>query len=255
MRRVDVGLVLLALMSGTVAVQAELTPTRLRVRVLSQDAKVIGTGVGGALVTVRNLDTGEILARGVHLGGTGDTDAIMRQPRLRGSSVFDREGTASFDTVLMLDGPTLVEIAAEGPLAYPHAWQRATKSMLLFPGEDVLGEGVLLDLHGFIVVLQEPASDVWAAGKPASLLVKLTMMCGCPIEPGGLWDADRIRLRVRLLQDGQVKAEAPLTFAGTTSTFHGSLTPPADGDYELEILASQPESVNFGMLRKPILVE
>lgn len=247
-------LLLLFSLSGT-SLLAELTPTRLRVRVLSQDAKVIGTGVGGAMVTIRNLETGEILSRGVHLGGTGDTDVIMRQPRVRGAKVFDREGTASYEAVLMLERPTLVEVSAEGPLAYPQAWQKSVKTMVLIPGEDVLGEGVILDLHGFILVLQEPAGDLWPAGRPTPLLVKMTMMCGCPIQPGGLWDADKMKVRARLVRGGQTVVEAPLTYAGSTNMFRGELTPPDAGEYDLEIVGSQPETVNFGTFTKTILVD
>jgi len=37
--------------------------TKIIVRVVSKDAKVIGLGVGGAFVRIKNLETGEILAQ------------------------------------------------------------------------------------------------------------------------------------------------------------------------------------------------
>lgn len=63
---------------------AEKVPTKVIVRVVSKDAKVIGSGVGGALVRIKNLETGETLAQGKQDGGTGDTDRIMVKPHRRG---------------------------------------------------------------------------------------------------------------------------------------------------------------------------
>jgi len=54
------------------------------VHVTANDAKVIGSGVGGAFVRIKNLETGEVLAQGKHLGGTGETDRIMVRPHRRG---------------------------------------------------------------------------------------------------------------------------------------------------------------------------
>ena len=39
--------------------------TRITVRVVANDAKIIGTGVGGARVIIRNAATGEVLGVGV----------------------------------------------------------------------------------------------------------------------------------------------------------------------------------------------
>ena len=69
-------------------------PTKILVRVVSKDAKVIGSGVGGALVRIKDLETGEVLAQGKHEGGTGDTDKIMVQPRKRGVPVYGTPGAA-----------------------------------------------------------------------------------------------------------------------------------------------------------------
>ena len=59
---------------------AEKVLTKVIVRVVAKDSKVIGSGVGGALVRIKNLETGEILAQGKQEGGTGDTDRIMVWP-------------------------------------------------------------------------------------------------------------------------------------------------------------------------------
>jgi hypothetical protein len=60
-----------------------------------------------------------------------------------------RPGTAGFLSTLMLDRPTVVEITAEGPLGPPQSIQRVSKTMLVIPGQDVLGDGVVLEIHDF----------------------------------------------------------------------------------------------------------
>lgn len=55
-------------------------PTKVLVRVLAHDAKLIGTKVGGAMITFREVATGDTLARGIHKGKTGDTRLIVVQP-------------------------------------------------------------------------------------------------------------------------------------------------------------------------------
>ena len=132
-------------------------PTRIIVRVVSKDAKVIGSGVGGALVRVRNLETGEILAEGKQEGGTGDTDRIMVQPHRRGEVLYATPGTASFQAEIPLERPTRIEIYTEAPLAYPQALQKGLKSLTLIPGKHILGEGVIIELDGLIVNVLEPA--------------------------------------------------------------------------------------------------
>jgi len=155
---------------------AEQIPTKLRVRVVSRDAKVVGTHVGGASVTVQDVKTGETLAKGLQLGGTGNTEKIMVQPRERFGTVYDVEGTAYFETTLMLERPTEVEVIAEGPLGYPQAVQTSSKTILLVPGKDVLGEGLILELNGFIVQILAPEDGRELTAKTkATIRAKMTM--------------------------------------------------------------------------------
>ncbi len=136
---------------------ADKVPTKITVRVVSKDAKVIGSGVGGALVRIKNLETGEILAEGKQEGGTGDTDRIMVHPRQRGETVYGTPSAALFQAEIPLNKPTQIEIYAEAPLSYPQAIQKETKTLLLIPGKHILGEGVLIELDGLIVNILEPA--------------------------------------------------------------------------------------------------
>jgi hypothetical protein len=237
----------------TMAPGAEAARTEVAVHVLSQDAKLIGSGVGGAWVTVADAGTGEVLAQGAHEGSTGDTRVIMRQqPQQRDTVLFDSEGAASFLAVFDIDEPTVIRITAVGPLGNPDAGMRASTDMLVTPGARVLGDGVVLTLHGLNIRILETGAAV--AGKSMRLLVNVGMMCGCPLTPGGLWDADTVALTARLLREGEVVASAGLDYAGEASHFDGEITPPAAGAYTLEIIGEQPGKANFGRARAPLSV-
>jgi hypothetical protein len=136
---------------------AEKVATKIIVRVVAKDSKVIGSGVGGAFVRIRNLETGEILAQGKQEGGTGDTERIMVWPRRRGETIYGTSGAGSFQVEIPLDRPTQAEVYAEAPLAYPHAIQKGLKTLTLIPGKHILGEGVIIELDGLIVNILNPS--------------------------------------------------------------------------------------------------
>ena len=149
---------------------AEKIPTKVIVRVVANDAQVIGSGVGGALVRIKNLETGEILAEGKQEGGTGSTERIMVQPRRRGEAVYATSRSAHFEAKIPLDRPTQVQIDAEAPLDYPQALQKGSKTLTLIPGKDVLGEGVIIELNGLIVNILSPSSKESLKGGEAVLV-------------------------------------------------------------------------------------
>lgn len=232
-------------------------PTRIVVRAVAHDAKVMGSGVGGALVVVRDPATGDTLARGIQEGSTGSTERIVLRPRERGATVYDTPGTARYLARLELTEPRRLEFIAEAPSGDPVA--RASKTMLVVPGEDVLGEGLILDLHGFTVELLAPEEDTpIRPGGTLPVRARVTMLCGCPTEPGGIWDADRIRIEARLVDgSGTVLARTRLTYAGEESTYEGTIAVPeegrsAGGAAELRVVASDAERANFGIARLPL---
>jgi len=138
---------------------ADKISTKVIVRVVSKDSKVIGSGVGGAFVRIRNLETGEVLAQGKQEGGTGDTDRIMVQPRRRGEVLYGTPDAAFFLAEILLDKPTQVEVYTEAPLGYPHAIQKGLKTLTLIPGKHILGEGVIIELNGLIVNILSPSTE------------------------------------------------------------------------------------------------
>jgi hypothetical protein len=247
--------VAILIFASSLSAQTSGKETKVMIRAIARDAKVIGQHVGGAKITVRDAATGEILAQGMQQAGTGDTDLIMKKPHTRGMTVFNTPDASGYLAVLHLDKPTVVEITAEGPLGSPQATQRASKTLLLVPGEDVLGEGVLLEIHGFIVTAVAPQPDAKVkVGSPLEVRATVTMTCGCPTEPGGLWDADKIHVVARMLRDGKVEQEIPMTYAGVQNTFHGNVPLTSPGAVELQVLAMDPGNANFGMMREAVSI-
>jgi len=153
---------------------AEETP--VTVRVISRDAKFIGDSTGGARVTIRDADTGELLAEGVTHGGTGDTERIMRAPRERGGSLAT-PGSAAYEAVLDLDRPTRVEITAYGPLAQLQSAVSASTTRWIVPGKGLTeGDGVLLELAGFALDVLAPPAHAVVAGQEVEVRINLVML-------------------------------------------------------------------------------
>ena len=214
MRR-RVAAALCGIMALGLSVQAALAePTRLMVRALAQDAKFIGTHTGGVDVTITDARSGRVLASGRILGGTGDTVRIMQTPRSRGQPLADA-ATAGFEGVLDLAEPTLVRVDARGPLGVPASTISVSTTLWMLPGRDVVGDGLVLTFPGFAI---EPAVTRGTDGA-RTISAKVSMMCGCPITPGGLWDAADVTVRADLLADGRVVATVPLHYAGQPSQF------------------------------------
>jgi hypothetical protein len=156
---------------------AEKISTRITVRVVAKDSKVIGSGVGGAFVRIKNLENGEILAQGKQEGGTGDTDRIMVKPRQRGEIIYGTPGAAFFQAELPLERPTQIEIYTEAPLAYPQSIQKGSKTLTLIPGKHILGEGVIIELDGLIVNIVNPSpKGVLKKGEELTIKAEVRML-------------------------------------------------------------------------------
>lgn len=234
---------------GRVQAQSASTavPTTVTVHVLSNDAKLLQDPVGGARVTIRHADTGRVLAEGLQEGDSGSTEQIMRQPYRRGEDLFTTPGAGQYTATLSLTEPTRVEVTAEAPLDYPQAMQSASKTLWLMPGQDIMGDGVVLTVHGFIVEVLRPSDTAVRPGETLTVRSRVRMLCGCPTEPGGMWDANTYTITAQLMNDGEVVATAPMEFAGTTSEYESTVTVPSDGATAVRVLAMDADRVNFGM--------
>ncbi|MBL0171013.1 MAG: hypothetical protein IPP90_09825 [Gemmatimonadaceae bacterium] len=232
-----------------------LTPraTRIVTHVVTHDAKLIGSAVGGVRVVIRDASTDRILAEGRHEGGTGDTRRIMQDPRKRGDTIFTAADGARYEASVSISVPTMVDISAEGPLGYPDQLTRASKQLLLLPGRDVGGDGIVLELHGFIIDLMGPdTTQALPASASLKVRARVRMLCSCPTQPGGMWEVRD--LTARLVRDNVVVREATLSYGGEQSVYTGELAPVEPGVYMLEVIAASPGSATFGIVRRRVTI-
>lgn len=226
---------------------AEATP--VEVHVLSKGAKLIGSSMMGVRVTVEDAETGEVLARGVTAGSTGDTDHIMKQEHGRNAPLATGDG-AVFTATLELERPRKLRFTAYGPLAQRQAANHASVTQWVVPGKGLTGgDGVVLEIPGLAVDVLAPRTHSRLKGLPRTVEVdaNVTMMCGCPIEPGGTWDADGMEIRARVERDGRPFTEIDLPWAGDPSHFAGRFEATEPGLYQITVYAYDPDNGNTGV--------
>ncbi len=244
------------LLCSSVALAAE---TRLVVRARARDGKFIGTSMGGVRVVLRATQTGRVRASGVTAGSTGNTQTLMKQPRARSAPLAD-EASAKFTATVDLTEPRLVTVEVSGPLAQRQALVSSTTQLWLLPGKHVEGDGLIVELPGFVVDVLAPSAHEFLAladGKKLTVPIRanLVLMCGCPTEPKGLWDSSRYELQASVKHNGKPLTQVPLKYAGKTSTFEGELSAQQKGAYEITVSAFDPATGNAGVDHTTFVVE
>jgi hypothetical protein len=53
-----------------------------------------------------------------------------------------------------------------------------------------------------------------------TIAAKVTLICGCPVQPGGVWDSEKLGITVLIENDGKSAGVLPLKYAGTPSQFN-----------------------------------
>lgn len=246
--------ILSVLMLAGVPVAAAAKPTELVIRVISEGGKFVGTSMGGAEIVVRDVRSGEVLARGRTAGSTGNTARIMAGGP-RATPVAD-EASAAFRTQIDIDEPRLVEVEAYGPLAQPQSAVRVTAQRWVLPGHSATqGDGWVLELPGLVVDVVEPAaSGRGTSGAAIRVAANVALMCGCPIEPGGIWNTDRYDVRANITREGQPASEVRLSYGGRTGYFIGSLAVEKAGTYVVMVTAVDTKTGATGLDATSIIV-
>lgn len=234
-------------------------PTRVTVRVKAKDAKFIGTGIGGAAVLIKNHLTGQLLANGVTSGGSGDTKLILQTALNRGQRLTD-EKTARYEAIVDINEPTLVDIEVIAPLSRKAAAIKGSVQVWLIPGKDILGEGIVIDLPGLILDVLSPTSHqaITLSSLNQGLLefkISLTMLCGCAISKGGVWDSDEFEVKATLKKDGIEKGAYYLKKLPENNLFAGALNITGTGSYELLVYAFNPKDGNAGVDRVNFVIQ
>lgn len=224
-------------------------PTEIVVRVLSRDAKFVGTSMGGARITLSDAQTGEVLASGVTRGSTGSTKKVMHADGGR-RAVLHNENSGAFSATLDLHAPRQIKVEAIGPLGQMQAANTVTATQWVVPGKHLNGgDGWLLELPGFAVDILAPPAHVRLEGAIAEVTVKanIVMMCGCPIEPGGLWNADGYEVVAMVEHNDETLGRYPLRFAGETSQFATAVPVDSPGLYVVTVYAYDAATGNTGV--------
>ncbi len=239
---------------GLLSSAAIAEPTEVVVRVISQDAKFVGDSMGGAEVILSDAKNGQILAKGITSGGTGDTDKIMAAKGR--SPARASETAASFRTTIDIKRPLLVRVEIKGPLGFPKTMQRATSERWLVPGQNaVVSDGWVVELPGLAVRLIDPVPVAFIREQKHVLTAEVQLMCGCPITPAGLWDSANYEVSAQVRQRGKLREVVLLPFSAAPGRFAASWTPKTKGKADLIIIARNRTTGNTGVLTERIRVK
>ena len=237
-------------------------PTRVLVRVVAHGAMVLGREVGGARVTITDVATGRILASGLQQGESGDQNQIMKTPRIMEEPRYSSRPAASFQATLELLRPTLVDITAEGPLAYPASARKAGKTVLLIPGHDLTDDGIVIDLAGYLVQIEHPKpGDSLVSKEDVLLRASVRTLSGALVRPHGDWDSRKMHIYGEVLIGDRVIDRLQMFYSGDKSTFEAPFFVPISKDapdgITLRVIAADTAAGNFGMgaAQYPILSE
>lgn len=234
-------------------------PTTILVRVVAHGAMVLGREVGGARVTITDVETKQVLATGIQQGEAGDQNQIMRTPHLMEEPVYSARPAAVFTTTLELRKPTLVEITAEGPLAHPASMQHASQTVLLIPGHDLINDGIVLHLYGYIVQIEHPRpGQALMAKDDVKLRASVRTLSGTLVRPHGDWDSRKIRIYGELLIGNRIVERLQLFYSNETGTFDAPFFVPkpdeAPDGIVLRVVATDLATGNSGVGRADFTV-
>ncbi|MEA3466021.1 MAG: hypothetical protein U9R29_08480 [Thermodesulfobacteriota bacterium] len=237
----------------SVAAMAE--PTQVTVRAKAHDAKFIGTAMGGLNVSLTDVHSGEVCAQGIILGGTGSTDTLMKNPIQRGQSISNSK-TAAFVATVDIEEPTQIEVRVYGPHAGGSTAVNSTRTFWLLPGQHVLGDGIVFELYGFVVVPLTPyANTKVKPGETIDLSAYVTMLCGCSVKPDGIWDANRYQVFAWIWKENQLVEKISMQIESVSGLYKATFTPSATGSYRIAFCAADSSSNNYGVAYSGIAVK
>jgi hypothetical protein len=229
------------------AAAAELIPTDIVVRAKAKDAKFIGSSIGGAMIRIRDADSGKILAEGLTEGGTGDTSLIMQQPKTRYGAIG--KNAAAFKATLKLDKPVFLTVEVLTPYIKKQARSLSQTQTWLVPGKPINGDGLIIEVPGMIVDVLSPQTHIYAprSQSPFEIKANVVMMCGCTFTKGGTWDGDGIEVAAIVSKDGKPYKTIPMQMQDAMNTFSAPLETAGAGVYQIAVYAYDSKTGNTGV--------
>jgi hypothetical protein len=241
-------------------------PTQIDVRVIAKGGKYLGDDIGGALVTIRDVHTDELLARGTTSGGSGLKNLMdICVNRSEGLPV---DGASVFTVSLDLDEPRLIRVTAYGPLAAQQSANTVSLTQWVYPGKNIGGAnagGFLLEIPGLVVQVLNPPTHFLPKTAPQHIEIRanVTMMCGCPIGVSP-WDPELFDVIAVIKRGEYYSVELPLKYDekaphGIPSQFENKWLVPKNETgqpeiYEIIVSAFQQQTGNTGVDKATLII-
>lgn len=241
--------------------------TQIDVRVIAKGGKYLGDDIGGALVTIHDVQTGELLARGTTGGGSGGQ--TLMDICVTRAEVLPVDGASVFTASLDLDQPRLIRVTAYGPLAAQQSANTASVTQWVYPGKNIAGDaaggGFLLEIPGLVVQVLNPPTHFLPTTAPRDIEIRanVTMMCGCPIEKLP-WPPEQFDVMAVIKQGEYYSVELPLEFDvnaphGVPSQFASKWPVPKNETgrpefYEITVSAFQQQTGNTGVDKVTVII-
>jgi hypothetical protein len=243
--------------------------TQIDVRVIAKDGKYLGDDIGGALVTIHDVHTGELLARGTTSGGSGEQN--LMDICVTRSEVLPVDEASVFTVSLDLSEPRLIRVTAYGPLAAQLSANTVSLTQWVYPGKNITGGekggGFLLEIPGLVVQILNPPTHYLPQTAPQSIEIRanVTMMCGCPIGKGHPpWDPAQFDVMAVIKQGEYGSIDLPLKYDedapyGIPSQFVNNWPVPANETgqpqiYVIMVSAFQQKTGNTGVDKATIII-
>ena len=218
-------------------------------RVIARNAQFVGDLANGAWVTIRDTETGEVLAQGKTRGAAGQPAKVMGVARKRGEA-YAREADARFDASIDIKRPRHVTVSAYGPLNPRYEGNRAEQGQWIVPGRHQTGgDGWVIELAGLIVIPDVAASTVSLedAANGIAIAAEVMPLCGCPIKPGFFWAPEDYEVAAIVHRSDAETGRFPLTYAGAPNEFETRFAPMMPGVYDVTVYAYNAGNGNTGV--------
>jgi hypothetical protein len=98
-------------------------------------------------------------------------------------------------------------------------------------------------------ILEPAAGSSLELASSIDIEANIVMGCGCPIAPGGLWDASAMEIKGIVSRGDEQVGGFDLTYAGRKSRFQGKIEVSEPGVYEALVYVYDPKNGNTGLDR------
>ena len=137
------------------------------------------------------------------------------------------------------------------PFNNKQAQSIVSTELWLIPGKDILGDGIVLEIPGYIIDILKPRTHNYISlssikNKPFEIEANIVMMCGCTINKGGVWDSENIEVKA-IVKRNDIHIRDVAMSLTETNLFKGNINITSAGQYELIVYAYDAKSGNTGV--------